>query len=490
MTPEQLVKARGTLLFALIGMILSKGMAILPAYTGDDYATIFGTVSNEHFLAQGRYVNAGLTLLLDSMGLTPSHVAFPSFVLLAVAAAAVVTLMLIYVAPSKVPQIGLGIAALLATTHPYFTEYFLFRQSMFFQLISLSLVAITLWGLISFENVQAPPSLWRYFAFAAPLVLACALLQTSFVIVAIAVFGRIVVNMMPGSGMTLRAIARTSSAPVFLLIFAGALYTATFLISTGMAPRLDTRTSLLGASQIAERLDQGLALATTVLYRNEPILSTFAKFPFFLALAIGMIGTGVAQRDLRGPLLFALAFAVVHGLSMTFVLISAEWWPAPRSLYAISMAAGILFVLAYANAHRAFQTAMIFLGAVAALSFSFHSAAMLRDQLRLNNWDRWAAGAIASSLLAEGVTPEQNVMLVGASWTHPVTLPTTYFDINVSSLFLPWGLNALMMETTGHRWRMQPVAEHPGCQNAPRWPAPGSIVIQDSPGPVLVCYGK
>lgn len=486
---DRLSQVKSTFLIALTGLVLSKGMAIVPAYTGDDYATILGSVSHDHFLAQGRYLNAGLNLLFNSMGLTPSHVAFPAFILLTLAAAAVVTLMVIYVAPTKVPRIGLGVAALLATTHPYFTEYFLFRQSMVFQFVSLSLVAVTLWGLIFFEDAEANPTPWGYFAYSVPLMLACALVQTSFVIVAIAVLSRIVVHMMPGSGMTSRALTRTSMAPVILLIFSAALYTATFLISTGVAPRLDTRTSLIGASQIAERLDQSLTLAATILYRDEPILSTYAKIPFVLALVIGMIGMGVTQRDPRGPLLVALAVGAIHGVSMVFVVISAEWWPAPRSLYAVSMATGILFVLAYANANRFFQAAMVVLGGVAAISFSFHSAAMLRDQLRVNSWDRWAAGAIASSLLEEGVTPEQEVLLVGATWTHPVTTLTTYFDINVSSLFLPWGLNALMMETTGRKWRARPVEEHPRCQNAPRWPLPGSIIIQDAKEPVVICYG-
>jgi hypothetical protein len=321
-------------------------------------------------------------------------------------------------------------------------------------------------------------------------VLACALVQTSFVIIAIAVFCRILTRLMPGSGMTLRDAAKASVPSVVMLAVAAALYSWSFVISTRMAPALDSRTRLLGAEQLGERMRQVWDLMGVVLYESEPILSIHAKLPFLLALCAGVVGTAVACRSVRGPVLVLVAIAGVHLLGMIFVAISAVWWPAPRSLYAISLSGSLLFLLAYAHAHRVAQVMMIGLGAVAALSFSFHSAAMLRDQIRLNTWDRWAAGAIAQGLLQNGVGPDDPVLLVGAGWTHPVTPPTAHYDINVSALFISWGLNALMMEATGRRWNISPVATHPGCANVALWPAPGAIIIQKSPDPVLVCYGK
>jgi hypothetical protein len=493
MPSDRLLQIRTAFFFACFGLVLSKGMAILPGYTGDDYATFYGSTSQDHFMAQGRYINAIIDWTLTGMGLRPTHVAFPAFILLCLSSAAVVAFSAVYVVPPRdapVGSAGLAIAALLATTHPYFTEYFLFRQSLVFQFVSLSLVAVTLWGLVSLDGSERARPVWQHVAYALPLVLACALVQTSFVIVAIAVLCRIVTRLMPGSGMTVRDAAKASVPSVVLLLVAAALYSWSFVVSTRMAPALDSRASLLGADQLSDRLGQVRDLIGVLLFQSEPILSIHAKLPFLLALGVGIVGTAVACRSVRGPVLVMVAIVGTYLLSMTFVVISAAWWPAPRSLYAISLSGSLLFLLAYDHAHRVAQRLMIGLGGVAALTFSLHSAAMLRDQIRVNTWDRWAAGSIAQGLLQNGVGPDDPVLLVGAGWTHPVTPPTAYYDINVSGLFIPWALNALMMESTGRRWNISPVAAHPGCADAELWPAPGSIIIQQGPDPVLICYGR
>jgi hypothetical protein len=492
MQPDRFLQIRITFLAACFGLVLSKGLTILPGFNVDDFATLHDSML-QTFLSQGRYNNAIIDWTLTGMGLTPVHVAFPAFVLLCLAAAAVVALSAVYVVPqsrNSVGSAGLAVAALLATTHPYFTEYFLFRQSLVFQSISLSLVAVTLWGLVSLDGAERARPVWRHVAYAVPLVLACAMVQTSFVIVAIAIFCRILTRLMPGSGMTLRDAAKASVPSVVMLAVAAALYSWSFVVSTRMAPTIDGRASLLGADELGERLDQIRGLMGVMLYQSEPILSIHAKLPFLLALGAGVVGTAVACRSVRGPIVVLVAILGTYLLSMTFVVISGVWWPAPRSLYAISLSGGLLFLMCYARAHRVAQGAMIGLGGVAALAFSLHSAAMLRDQIRVNTWDRWAVGAIAQGLLQLSVGPDDPVLLVGAGWTHPVTPPTVYYDINISGLFVPFALNGLMMEATGRRWNISPVATHPGCANVALWPAPGGIIIQKSPDPVLVCYGK
>ena len=493
MQPDRVLQIRTAFFVACFGLVLSKGMAIVPGYTGDDYVTFYGSMSQDHFMAQGRYINAIMDWTLNGMGLTPTHVAFPAFILLCLSAAAVVALSAIYIVPpdeAPVGPAGLAVAVLLATTHPYFTEYFLFRQSLVFQSVSLSLVAVTLWGLVSLDGDTRARPIWRHVAYAIPLVLASALVQTSFVIVAVAVFCRFLTRLMPGSGMTVRNAAKVSVPSMVLLVVAAALYSWSFVVSTRMAPAIDSRTSLLGVGQLGDRLRQVWDLMGAVIFESEPILSMHAKLPFLLALCVGAVGTAVVSRSVRGPILIMVAIVGTYLFGMIFVAISAVWWPAPRSLYAVSLSGGLLFLVAYAHAHRVARGVMVGLGAIAALSFTFHSAAMLRDQIRVNTWDRWAAGAIAQGLLQNGVGPDDAVLLVGAGWTHPVTPPTAYYDVNVSALFIPWGLNALMMEATGRRWNIRPVATHPGCTDGALWPAPGAIIIQERPDPVLVCYGR
>lgn len=128
---------------SLFGLIFSKGLSALPGYSLDDYATFYNEVSASHFLSQGRYGAALVSEVLTLLKLTPATIAFPAFILLCIATSVTISLSLIYILEDSAHlRLGMIVAALVISTHPYFTEYFTFKQSLVFHVIYLSIISI------------------------------------------------------------------------------------------------------------------------------------------------------------------------------------------------------------------------------------------------------------------------------------------------------------------------------------------------------------
>lgn len=467
---------------SLFGLIFSKGLSALPGYSLDDYATFYNEVSASHFLSQGRYGAALVSEVLTLLKLTPATIAFPAFILLCIATSVTISLSLIYILEDSAHlRLGMIVAALVISTHPYFTEYFTFKQSLVFHVIYLSIISICIYMLINIDK----NSYINIIIVTIGIVVSSSFLQSSFVLFFVVVFARMSMRCMAGAPVA--KVLRDNKYAFIAVLIAAILYFVSFQISKSFSSHLSDvgRSSILEFSQIENRLYQFINLLGAMFAKGEATVSIVSKIFLLLCMLAGLFGS----RNFKTSYFLLLFIIGSASASVIFVVLPTVWWPAPRSLYVFGFAIGIAVALSYAVTDRFGRYCIISFGSLAALLFGLHSTAMLQDQYRLNQWDRWAASSIAKDLLSLGVKPTDPVVLVGASWSHPVRLATTSFDLNVSALAPSWTAGMLMQEATGRYWNVRTTPSDPLCTNAPLWPESGSIIRNDGIG-VIVCYGR
>ncbi|AGW91650.1 hypothetical protein N234_16595 [Ralstonia pickettii DTP0602] len=474
---------------ALLGLLLSKGLALFPAYGLDDYVAVHQDRHPLFYVSQGRFTQAAIQVALSTLGVTPTSIAWTSTLLFFIFAALAISSSLLYIARTRGNGFTFAAAGALIGAHPYLTEYFTFRESLITQGTAFGLLALVFVFARYHENTNEKlPRLHSLGWLAIPLVLLAGAQQTTFIVAFFVVLARITVDSLWSSQQRGFAAALRANAPV-IFAFAAAIviYVLAYKICrNALSAALDTRGSIVALTEIIPRIAKVGDLTWKILIQSEPVLSAVPKI--LLALIILFF---LGKVGLKSPKIAAMIVCMTAAMylgSVFLITISAVWWPVPRAVYGVGFVYGVvLSVISLWLSHT--EARQLSIGAlIVAIIFSFHSNAMLHDQARLNRWDSWVAGGIAKDLLKKGISADQKVTLVGAKWRHPIGMRTLEGDLNASALPVAWAAQYLMMEVTGRSWNVDSVAQAEQCRNSPPWPADESIKIIS--GSVFVCMGE
>ncbi|WP_147310650.1 glucosyltransferase domain-containing protein [Cupriavidus taiwanensis] len=474
---------------ALFGLILSKGLALLPAFALDDYVAVHQDRNPLFYVSQGRFTQAAIQLILSFFGVTPTSISWTATVLFFIFAAIAISNSLTYIARGRGNEFTLAAIGALIGAHPYLTEYFTFRESLITQGTSFGLLALVFISVNRHESQQESVSSFYSLAWLAfPLVLLAGAQQTAFIIAIFVILARLVVDYCWDKIPVENTFAPNGNTPIIFALFVAIIaYVLMYIISRSMlGASFDTRGSILPITDILPRLDQVANMTKKNLIDSEPVLSALPKL-LLATMATWFLGRIALNRPKTVAAIILLAGTMYLG-SVFLVTISSVWWPVPRAMYGVGFVYGIsLTVISMWLSYAAARWLTVGTSVIAII-FSFHSNAMLYDQTRLNRWDAWVAGEIAKDLLRRGVTSTQQVTLVGADWKHPVGMRTSTGDLNISALAVAWSAQFLMMEASGRVWNVGSVDQAEACNEAPAWPAEGAIKTVS--GVTYVCMNQ
>jgi hypothetical protein len=489
--PNQYFTSRNSALIfagAFLGLLLSKGMALVPGFGLDDYSAVHIDRDPAFYMAQGRFTQALIQVVLSRLDVTPTSIAWPVIFLFFIFAAIGITGGLLYLSKGRGKGIGLACTAALIGCHPYLTEYFSFRESLVTQGFSFGLLSL-IFFIIFNMNLKGELKMSTCIVWLTPvMVLLAGAQQTAFIVLGFFLLAKIVDDALLSSEQSTWKMAVLLNSPVLSAFLVAALsYTAIFiLIGKYIVVQHEDRSALIHFSDIAPRLELIYELSKKILLDKEPTLSAVIKYCVFVTYVLSLAIIGFKSK--KAAVSIMLASLTMYVGSIFLVSISGVWWPVSRAIYGVGFAIGIGLSLVALwlpkKTLRVFSIAVL----VGALGFSFHSSSMLHDQIRLNRWDMWVAGGIAHDLAARSIFGNQKVVLVGASWWHPVRIRTVDGDLNVSALSVRWAAKHLFMEATGRVWNIESVLRSEECNGLPSWPAGDSI--KQSADTTYVCLGN
>lgn len=481
-------KDRTVVLFwaALLGFVLSKGQALIPAFGLDDYTALLQDRNPLFYVWQGRFTQALIQVMLTKLGIAPTAISFPVIILFFMLGALAIAFGVLYVARNRGHVLALAAVAALMAAHPYLTEYFTFRESLITQGSAFALMALVFALLRAGKAASPLGRAGRFTAIVVAMVMLGGAQQTAFLVLGFFILARIAADYLDVQAQD--TTARDESRALLFAYLAAALgYVVVYLLTKKLADvPLDARSSLVGLSGLRGRVGQIGELAGKLLLNGEPIISSALKTYLLYVLGIPF-ALLVLARPKAAAVILAAALAMFAG-SILLVSISGVWWPVPRAVYGFGFALALVMLLIHLFSRAALARYYALAVAIAAVGLAFHSSAVLYDQIRLNRWDAWVAGNLTRQLAAEGASPEQRIVLVGASWAHPLGPRNSDGDLNVSALIKPYTASDLFMETTGRKWKVDSVLQAPECQDSVYWPAEGSI--KHGKEAVYVCMGK
>ncbi|WP_454692317.1 hypothetical protein [Achromobacter aloeverae] len=468
-----------------IALLLSKGLALIPALGLDDYVALHVDRNPQFYLLQGRFTQALVQIFLTHLGIPPTSITWPVVLLFFGFAAASIAFGLIYVAKSRgnvwaLAAIGAAIAA-----HPYLTEYFSFRESLITQGLSFALLAGIFAVTQYYRPINTAQNVGKTAIILVLMILLAGAQQTTFIILGFFILAQIVQDHLDSSLHKSKSTSKQDRLLAIYLVAAVCYMVIYELIKRLSGGAHDPRSSFVAANELGTRAHLVLLLTRKLLLSSEPTLSLLVKVTAFLTFLLYLI-LATIKRPVSLPILGATAIVLYFG-SIFLVAISGAWWPVPRALYGFGFAVGILLLLVHMNAESWAPKMFSILVFIAAIGFSFHSSFMLYDQMRLNRWDSWVASSLATELIQLGST-DQRVVLVNAPWEHEVGLKTNDGDLNLSALAVPWAVNHLFMEITGRKWKIDSLRSATECDGINPWPA--KEAIRPINGVTYICLGK
>jgi len=480
-------RARAIFFGALLGLILSKGLSLTPGFSLDDYVFVNQGASITQSLVQGRFTQAALFAILNNLGVSSPSIAFPGTLLFFIAAGSAITMGILFATRSKGSVTAqAGIAAIIGS-YPYLTEYSTFRESIFTQVIAFTLLTL-IFALVSvLERLKPKVGLvgtmvWLII----PLLAIAGTIQTAMMVVFLFIFSRLVIDSVTIGGINgLKQSLQSHSALIITFLFSGIIYAMLFVFSQTFAgTHLDGRASLISISDIPLRLNDIANLFKFVFLSTEPVLSSAVKFLLLATIIGSILKIGINKPQVAIGCI--VIFIVLSAGSIFLVSISAAWWPVPRAIYGIGFTYG-LTLIAISIWLDKYQGLFIGMIVTIAAGLIFHSNALLYDQLRVNRWDLWTAGALAHDLANAGVNQNEKIYLIGGL-KYSSAPKTVYRDLNISAFSDSSTVNYIMQEATGREWNVVAIEGNSDvCPPEYLWPSKKSIrTIQQR---VIVCMG-
>lgn len=461
----------------LLATLASKGFALFPALTPDDYLLTYDEAGEAMYLSQGRYTEALLQRLTHLMGLHWSDIYFPNTALLLLAYAILTSLAAISLCPNpRSPAIPCLGGALIAC-HPFFAALLAFREAALNTLCCVLLLIGFLGGWLRLLEDQRQ---WRtHLLSALALIGALGCYQPAISIALCITLPILVQRAFIETNRPLQEILRRWPLvlPLLFALLGYALLNAVLVPAGSDAG--DPRAQIMPWSGLFMRTEQGFALLRELLFDGTAIESGLLVKAQSALLVIG--GLCVGRRRPVFALTLLAVYLLLQLLSILPLALTKVWWPVLRAASAAGFAVGLLAMLTLLNCGRAMRPLMVGWLFVC-WGLAQHSAILLGDQWRLNRWDFGQALLITQAIHEQFpsiATPR--VSLVAEGWRYPATLTSNMPDHGTSAFTVPWAIQGLLREASGQDMPFvyPSEADVARCAHSPHWPAPGSLSRED-----------
>lgn len=472
----------------VVAFAVSKYLGFSPGYALDDYHIISAQQDGENisfFISQGRYGSALIEAALHGSGLNMASFSVVSLIASMVFSGLFFASVLSPDAKTNVFTTAAAAAALGA--HSYYSEYVTFRQSalpmsMMFGLMWLSSIAYRRFRCSNHSQL-------KYAAIA--LLAATGAMGFNQLAVCYCASAVLYIHLKEAASPHIEARASLKTAAWATVAAAGIgalLISANIAVSAILREALsiptDARASLLGISQVPERVTQILSLIPQMLYRSETVASPLAKLTLLAGIAALVLPLG--RNELRTSFLALYFFIIGTAITLVPVSLSSTWWPVPRTLVSLAFVLVGTGLISSTEGRRRRSMLAGALFTASALLFAAHSNTVLLNQQRLNRWDMAQAQAIALRSTAQFPETSGRIAISGADWYHPLAPGIAQGDMNTSAMAIGWAVDALFDEATGLDLHVRIAPDRTAtCENRQPFPAGDSMIEMD--GEVVVC---
>lgn len=481
--------------FIAVGLsLLARQWTITdPLYSADAYVQIGPEgIPTDFFISQGRWglvLFAGLRDALDYVG----YQVAASANLIAVFVFAHAGLLLANVVLRKPTTAEALVFVVIISLHPFATEFFYFTEGTLTFAVAFWLTSVALYACREMRRpVQAA------IVGVALLVLATAIYQTAIAqaltVALLALVARLALLDGPqgrtpfvASRQVRLVLAVAASFPIYLLSarvvqsFTGVAAISRAGYSQLMADPLAKLHSTLGS------INLGLWPPEGVIPRLDSDVLVGLLVLSALVLLWSMLRTGRwAAAAASGVLL-----AVGLWWSIGFSELGDTSWLVPRTMAVVGTFSAGLLMLGWRARSWVIWRAVLTTGIIIlAVGYIGASNRILHDQRAMNRWDMAQANRILARLESEpGYEDLRTLAIIGGRVVYPVPTPTTFGDISISALMVPWSKLAVIEQATGYRFgwpteaQVSTATEY--CEAHESWPAAESVVLRNELG--IVC---
>lgn len=471
-------------LLARLPFLIQPGMSI------DSYLAVLGSPNAGNFLQQGRFGQYLFLVGTESLGVDARTLGTllqgPG---LACFAAAVPLLFMAFGAQARVPRIGVVLASLIITLHPFSAEMLTFPEASFTAHLSTAL------GILAVYLVARQPG--RYVLGTVLLVVALSLYQMLLNYVALMLLFGAVQLLLRGdvSGRSIVDRLRPLRVPVLTVLAGVAVYLLiSKLVVVGSGIRVQARSQLLAVDGLSVRVDEMMRLSAWLW--KSPLIVSGAPAGGVLLWACSLLGWAaftcwLIVRHRRMSWLCLLIMALIPLAGIGVVGITAAWWPVPRVLggIVVAWAIGVYWLLVLSPPRwrwvPALPVALVLLGTTA-VGHRIHN-----DLMRLNRIDRHVAGEIHRSLNALPTYRDGTPVAIvnrNMQWAHALPLATSYMDMNMTAFAFQGTQKGVLQMTVGRPVNIIKTtpAHAVVCDTLPAWPTAG-FTAMTAGGDAVVC---
>lgn len=480
-------------LIALCLLVVANGYTLFAyGYSTDTTVELFNPnpITLDFFIRQGRYARGAIWLLISKIGIIDpvAQTLYAACAMLMLAFAGILVCRMWRITGPMLMVVVIG----FLTLHPYQTEIFTFRESVFYIALAYLL------GFLALYLADRKPG--PFLVGTALLILALGIYQLILNYLGMAMLFMLVLS--TGGQRTFKEeLASIRFKPRLLMMICAVIgFEFIFHLSLHLyhVTQFD-RSQWLPMSAVSERFGQLKLLYKKMFFADELIMPRLDK-DLLLILLVAYFGVATFRLRLDAIQLktnyLAIPFFILPLAALMIIGISTPlytWWPEPRVLSAIGLFwAG---VIAYASSSQSRPGNNIILAIAAIVMFSFIGVNnhILADQLRQNLRDRLTANRVISRFEnMPGFQGMRKLAIVNPKWDYATPMTTTDMDLNMSSLSgndLPV---STIKDVSGYNFTSLSMADakfaENYCHKAPSWPAQASITIIQDIG--IACLSK
>jgi hypothetical protein len=476
--------------------LLAKNGVLRNSLALDDY-TLFGSINlKELVYSQGRYFHVLLSDAIAYSGANIANLSFPLGLIALISQSAVGTAALKFL--NFKHFIPMTLLATLAVVHPYSSEILTFRIA----LPSLIVTNFALCGAMAcierqtLRSCSAAVALISISLFTYQVtvnyVIAIVLIGLAFSLHETAEEKEASFNDQ-ASGRTV--VRRCFSLLVATVIAVGITQCIDAYIKRRLQIAPNPRSLPISIDDVPRRCSEIAATLQAVFWRADPLLPLWTKR--LSALAYGAASLTVLSRIWNAE---KSSFKkVMHGTAHSFIVLTLvpaslgviifvrDWWPAARVLAQSSFLYFLLYSAMTQELYERKSTmvcryAYYAICSILLIQFILIDNNIFSEQQIMNVWDQNKANRVIARLESDPGFPHATTLYIeGGSWFHPLTLQTTYMDLNVSAWAVPFARVHLVNYATGYHFQepslQDGVIGAEFCNKASRWPADGATAV-------------